>query len=496
MNLKFPLYIILLGVALVGALSACNSDDSSTSYYSAASTQSTEISDFTLGENDSVLSNLDSVYFTIDQKQGLIYNADSLPKGTDVTHLTATITFPNTVSQAQFHVTGGEVMADSTFDYTSTTTDSIDFTGHVELNVISSSQQQKRTYIIKVNVHQMEPDSLLWNLDDRRTLPGINSQLIDSKTVRTSAGYATLVQDGKRWVIGQTASLATGQWDLNEVTFPFTPAAGSLEAAGSTLYILDAEGNLYSSTDMGTSWKACGVQWYSILGTYNDEAALGVVVQNGQAVADIYPRPAGYEPQRLPADFPVCQSSPLMAATNEWTLTQQSLLLGGRTVADSLVNTTWGFDGECWGEITNEISTLLPALQQPVIVPYYSYDYSTTTLRATKRVTWILLGGRKSDGSINRTTFVSYDQGITWSPTTVLMHQPDYMPSFYGAQIFVEQATLSGSSAPARGWSVTKPVTEWDVPYLYLAGGRGESGDALPYVWKGVINRIAFKPVY
>lgn len=103
MNKKFPLYALMC-LMLWGIVSSCNDDNSNrdadiyTTSYS-----STLISAFSLGNNDNVLYNLDSVKFSINQDAGLIYNVDSLPVGTDVTHLTVSMTFPYTVRQAQFH---------------------------------------------------------------------------------------------------------------------------------------------------------------------------------------------------------------------------------------------------------------------------------------------------------------------------------------------------------------------------------------------------------
>ena len=62
----------------------CNSEkeDIATVSYS-----SVAVEGFSLAADDSVLANLDSVFFTIDLNNALIFNADSLPVGTDVSKL-------------------------------------------------------------------------------------------------------------------------------------------------------------------------------------------------------------------------------------------------------------------------------------------------------------------------------------------------------------------------------------------------------------------------
>lgn len=41
-----------------------------------------------------------------------------------------------------------------------------------------------------------------------------------------------------------------------------------------------------------------------------------------------------------------------------------------------------------------------------------------------------------------------------------------------------------------------KPVTSWECPYIYLIGGVNEYGELNNNIWRGVINRFTFKPLY
>lgn len=496
MNKKFPLYALMC-LMLWGIVSSCNDDNSNrdadiyTTSYS-----STLISAFSLGNNDNVLYNLDSVKFSINQDAGLIYNVDSLPVGTDVTHLTVSMTFPYTVQQAQFHVTGGKVMKDSTFDYKSTTTDSIDFTGRVDLVVTSYDGNHTRTYNIKVNVHKMEPDTLYFNPSLRRDVPNVNGTLSAEKCVLQGSTYYCLTNDGGTYKLNSAANPGQGTWAVKVVDFPFTPAVHSLSATNDALYILSTGGELYRSTDAGTTWTDCGVTWHSLLGGWGDKA-LGVYYDGSTYRHDEYPRPQGYTLTEVEDSFPVAEASPLTPATNEWTLTQQSMLFGGKSKSGNILATTWGYDGTSWGEITDhKLQSGLPGMTEAVIVPYATYSVDSTNHTATERVTWLLMGGKMQGGKLNNTTYVSYNQGISWTQGGKLLQLPATMPAFYQAQAFVVYETLTTSSSKARRRSVTKPVTSWDVPYIYIVGGRGANGAQLGSVWKGVINRRMFRPIY
>jgi hypothetical protein len=39
-------------------------------------------------------------------------------------------------------------------------------------------------------------------------------------------------------------------------------------------------------------------------------------------------------------------------------------------------------------------------------------------------------------------------------------------------------------------------VESWECPYIYLFGGYNDQGALLPYVWRGVYNRLTNYPLY
>ena len=126
MEKRFLLYILVFALlASVGV--SCNKDDeeddSSVGKYTSSSTAITE---FNLVNNSKILANLDSIFFTIDLENARIYNADSLPKGTDVSRMLAEITCPTCYS-VEVSISNAERMNDTTFVYSNS--DTIDFTG-------------------------------------------------------------------------------------------------------------------------------------------------------------------------------------------------------------------------------------------------------------------------------------------------------------------------------------------------------------------------------
>ena len=169
---------IVLTVAL--CLMSCSKDkDSSTPdvQYDVYSTTSTLVSTFALKPNTKILANLDSVKFTIDQERGVIYNADSLPRGTRINALLVQLTCASTVATKQFVIKNGEHLGDTTITYNSSRNDSIDFTGDVTLRITSGDKEHVRDYKVKVNVHKQDVDTITWNTSSRRDLPNVASTL-------------------------------------------------------------------------------------------------------------------------------------------------------------------------------------------------------------------------------------------------------------------------------------------------------------------------------
>lgn len=169
MNKLFSHVVVVIAAVL--SLTSClsDNDDSNTTYYT-----DTAISSFSLGTlnityhttaKDGVT---DSTYtstfsassyaFDIDQQNGTIANADSLPVGTDAAHCLATI---NTVNSGTvLLVLKSKAGTDSLAYYSSS--DSIDFSSPVRMRVYNMQGSAHRDYIVTVNVHKQEENQFAW----------------------------------------------------------------------------------------------------------------------------------------------------------------------------------------------------------------------------------------------------------------------------------------------------------------------------------------------
>ncbi len=501
------IYLPIFLSALFGVLAGCNSSENMEYTYTESS--SVLVSGFYLANNDNVLDSLENVFFSIDLEGGKIFNADSMPYGTNVTHLLPQITTPSTASEVTLKFFSTEANRDSTVNYLTNSTDSIDFShGPVTLIVKSQSGLASKTYEIRVNVHQVKADSLAWYRVEKAAFPTTFGKIESQSAVRCGKKFYCLTSDGESFCLATTENPNIPDWQTSTPTFPFAPDVESLRATDTALYMLSTSGELYSSTDF-TTWAPTGEVWKYIYGAYKDQIFGSKSDISGLSIA-FYP--SGMH-MAMPAGFPVegtsqpaCYSLPMATST-------QLVMLGGRTSDGSLVEGAWSYDGTVWVNVTTR--PIDKALEGMAVVPYSLVEVPNTTWAPQSYPTLLAFGGRDEDGKLNRTVYYSRDWGMTWDEAPSLVQLPKEMPSFYGASAFDYTTTMHVDSRSAawaelpvrtlpRGASfmdnnfnsrAVAPITEWECPAIFLLGGKNEQGNTINNMWRGVILQYTFKPV-
>lgn len=506
MNCRLPIYM-LLALAVPGFIASCNSDDDNKdeSGQEVVITTSLAVNSFSLEKNDEVLANLDSVFFTIDLDRALVYNADSLPKGTDVSKLVVNIGLP-TVSEATLSYTdvAGE---QHSIDYLTTKTDSIDFSGNsVKLHLVSYNQVDSRDYEIKINVHKMVPDSLYWDKAAMRKLPTTLSAPAEQRTVELGDEVLCFTRSEQGACVA-SASDPSGAWNYTQVTMPANMLIGSITATEDALYAVTSAGELLVSSDKGGTWNNTSSKMTHIYGGYENKVVGVRKSDDGKYYHCTYPATTESE---VSADFPVAGTSQAVTYSNKWSSSPLMIVCGGAVAGGTLSGSTWGYDGAQWGCLS---STGLPEAEGICLVPYYTYKVSAQWV-ATLHSTLIAIGGKLTSGECQDKVYVSIDRGLHWRVADRCMQLPDYMePSSY-AQSVVRSArlTVTRSAGAGSDWKdmsvnglpvwyrgsqtrAVTPITEWDCPYVYLFGGDTAHHGLNASVWRGVINRMTFKPL-
>lgn len=507
MNRKFLIYLIAAFLTASTAVSCNSDDDYETEPYVPSS--NVAITSFSLGANSKILANLDSVHFTIDLERALIYNADSLPKGTDISRLL--VTLQSSGANVEFNVKNGtRLEADTTFTYSNS--DSIDFTGDVRIIVTAADEVTKRIYTVKVNVHEMLPDTLCWNRLARRNLPSIGSRVVEQRAVSYRGKAYCLLNEGDGYVLSSIDNPGNNVWTKQEITLPFTPDVRSLTATDDAAYILDSEGALYYSYDL-LSWQPCGTVWKSISGAYADKV-LGVADESGVLKHVAYPAIDGFSAMPLEPKFPVANTSDMIMIDSEWNISPVGIITGGTDADGNVVGDTWGFDGTRWAKIS---MFPIPPHSGMAMAQYITFDVASNW-KVTGYPTLIAFGGKLPDGTLDNTLYISRDNGVNWNRGDSLLQFPEYIDKVMCADALVFSSKLSVDSRSAVDeWTAmpapklpvwcsfltgvpasraTEDITEWDCPYVYMFGGTTSTSELSNNIWRGVINRLTFKPLY
>ena len=451
-----------------------------------------------------MLVGLDSVFFSIDLERAVIFNADSLPKGTKVNRLKVAMTL-SSVAVAELTMPNDQG-ADTVVNFLTNASDSINFSrGFVKLHLESANKEYKRDYTIYVNVHKTVPDSLAWGKNAWAVLPSTLAKPTAQHTVEYNGSALCFTTDGSAYSLAVSDNPATGVWQKSSVTLPAGARIESITASADRLYLLTADNSLYQSADGGQTWTATGASMNHIYGCMGG-TVYGNRLSGNSYVFTTYP--ASTE-TAVPADCPVSGTSTSMTFSTEWSTSSMMIFMGGVTASGKITGDTWACDGSQWAAISVDPA---PAATGMMMVPYFAFRTGTDWV-VTKNSILMAFGGKKSDGVLSRDIYLSYDRGVHWSKAPQLMQLPAGFTPGDGAQALVFDSKMPASapawnentpvSLPAWYLPVTrqpqsravKPITSWDCPYIYVFGGNKADGSLNPTVWRGVITRLLFKPL-
>lgn len=409
---KFPLVYLCLAIAsmlFVSCFESSNSFDVKSEPY--AVLRSFEISDINTRMTTKTEDGRDSTYnkitpgvkyqFSIDQTRNLVYNADSLPLGTDITRVVADIDCDGIAY----------IYADSIDNFRIySNADSIDYTKPARMLIVSTDNSYSREYTITLNVHTVDPDKLNW-------VEGTAAPVGEAAALRMFEKDGSLVllsvaEDGNAAL--HTAQLpGVSEWTAHSVTdFPPNANLNSMTLFGGNYYVV-AEGRLYTSSD-ASSWSEVAVDGtFAALFAASDEDNVMWAVLN-DSLARTSDAASGFtmvEP--LPASFPLYDISSIVAPLRTNMKINRYVVVGNSSqsaYAQPVV----------WSKLTSERKwthyrpsayneKLCPALESLTVLPYDGLLYA--------------IGGKgtangKEVESLSA-IYVSRDNGLTWSADLV-----------------------------------------------------------------------------
>ena len=333
----------------------------------------------------------DSLSFTIDQLNGLIYNNDSLPYCTNLEKVVTTMTLNGVAS----------IYVDSTetYDYYATT-DSTDFTTPRKFRIYSEGGTYYKDYLVSVNAHQVEPELMVWEKG------GAVAGLVPYGAVEFSGNMNLFGKIGAKQVVASSKVGEKIAWTSTEINgLPASADLSTVKEFNDALYVV-ADNALYVSAD-AVNWSQTveipGL--VAIVGV--SESVLMVATETEWMCSE-----DGTEFETkgsLPANFPLygvsIASYPMVHNNN----IVRYMIFGYSTSAKNGVPYVWSrlSTEDSWTIYENAENPFpCPALKGLSVVRYDNFFYA--------------LGGAGTVDGVKVKAFdsfyVSRDNGIVWKP--------------------------------------------------------------------------------
>ena len=511
--MKILPYIIGLCCAVLAAtgLTACLGSGSEaetiiTNYNNAI------VTSFSLENNTEVCANLSGYKFTIDNyglsdpeihslypEDGIIFNADSLPKGSIVDSVKVDMKYssPDSVYFKLYDPWGklGQYA-----DYSKDSALFIASYPDCRLTVVSQGGA-KKTYHIKVNVHRVKGDTIEWH--------NMSEELWD-KTAMTDQRTDTLggryywytEQDGRSAKVRTT--LVNGdlnQWEPAadvEVTDGDILDLGTLYSWHGALYAIGKTSQRLLMTTDGTHWHPADtdlrfaavlgnqIKTKDVWGKWNKDSLNAIVTVDGTLRFATSADAATWTiAQEIPSGFPVKGfSRPICteARTNYGNLSSRLYVTGGLTQTGELVAGTWSCDG--WNAERQGVNwewfeqNEMPAMQGATVLEY--------TLNPTHpKSLWLLQPGLTAEGTspsnnlfgqLHTTLYYSEDHGVSW-------HRLSRHYTQYADNTPIGLLSCNSGFCNEEGYE------------MRFFGGRMDDGTWKTAVWGGQLNSLTFAPV-
>ena len=441
-----PLILMLLLVA------SCSKDDDT-----ATAGDYCYIKSVTLGNVQRQVGDLTTTFsgsyfpMTINLREGIIENRDSLPCGSQLSAVIATITFEGAVLNYRTKYSEAEWKAYSS-------TDSLDLTKPLELSLTSGDSKSSRLYTFKVNVHKQEGDSLHWKRCEE-IAPECITGLTDTKALIFKDKLTVLGKREANLVLAQRSGLDTrGAWEEASLSgLPADADPQTLCKHDSKLYISTPAGQILYSDDAKT-WQQTGTTYTAGLTLLEKTAGFFYALSEGKLLrsADA----STWEEDDLDSDASLLPSADIkMLSVKQANGSDRIVMVGCKdgTPNGIVWNKTWN-DG--WQTYEKDAKWIYFQVSPDNIVPCPKLQYFNLLPYDGK---CIAFGGASADGQHEAldVMYVSRDYGLTWRPSDIVR-----MPS-----------QIRGVSGSIAG-TVDKNNFIWIITNAQ--------------VWRGRLNRLGF----
>ncbi|MDR1880425.1 MAG: DUF6242 domain-containing protein [Tannerellaceae bacterium] len=419
-----------------------------------------QIASFTL-QNDSV-AGLSKVVFTIDQLNGRIFNLDSMPFGTKLENAVCTLEYV-------IGVAGTQVMQEATGDTIWWNgTDSLNFSKPVKFVTTAYDLITTKTYIAQVNIHQVQPDTMIWEkYAGRLTGQAVDEQAVTIcpydgqeayflyvKPAAPDKGYELYfspVTDARTWTALPLAGLPSSDMRISQFT-----------EYESIYYMPSSAGALYKSGN-GRDWELVqnAPVVRSLLGAVDkgvrQSSALAVVAERDGALLFAAMDKDGQwrYGEAVPAGFPLSGFGHIRYHSMYY---EYLMVVAGLNAGLQPTNHAWATANATeWVLLTNSDLEFFEKKEGVMLTRYDDKFY--------------LIGGINAAGEASKEIHYSIDNGVSWAPIDSMVVLPEEYKARGYASVHVDKDN-----------------------YMLIFGGKtGKQAQPLDELWRGRINRLGFK---
>ena len=385
-----------------------------------------------------------SLPFSIDQAAGLVYNADSLPFATKVDKVVVNMGLSGYA----------QIMNDSTGIFeTFLSTDSIDFTTPRRFRITSLDAQYHKDYTISVNVHQVEPELMVWS--EYAPVDG----LLPQRAIEYNGEMCLFGKKNGEQVLASSPLTDVPSWSMVALDgLPSTANLSTIQLFDGALYLVAADG-IYTSAN-AIDWTLC----YACNGAL---AIVGASDADGKmwvaTTSELLTTTDGvnYESEgALPEGFPVYGVSASSHVMKHHSGIVRYMLVGYTDEAMAGDAVVWSrlSTEKVWSRYDNEGNPYpCPSLKGLAVLEYDNFLYAFGGAGVAE--------GKAVDAFSS--FYISRDNGITWkAPAGFYQRMP---------------AGLQGNEA-----QFATTVDSDNRIWIVCAGDKAA-------VWRGMINRLGFK---
>jgi hypothetical protein len=477
----------LLGCAAVFGLVSCNGESET---YETSGSNDAVLTAFSLSDNDSVCSSLSSYAFTIDQYgtsdvalserwggAGIVFNSDSLPVGSVPDSVVVSLSYssPSSVLFYQYDA-DGQVL--DTVNFASQTYLDMSQCAYTKMVITAEDLVTKRSYMVKVNVHTVEGDTVHWKYAVQSVWPDV--ELTEQRVEQLDNDLYWYLQSGDA-TVGLSQMVAVGnlegslsQWSNPVSLVTSTPLnLQTLYSWNNCLYGVSLNaGKLLKSAD-GTNWSevSSSLEFVNILGVslktrLQVDSLMAIVRQdNGYYFASSADGIVWSVGENIPENFPIegyTRPISIAARPSLGTVTSRLYIVGGKTADGSLISSTWTCDGTQWVEFKQPY---LPAMSGASIARY-------TLDTDTPDSFWVLFAGEIESGCSN-TLYFSENYGVTWR------------------KLYLEHSAYADNSAlSAAAYASVFCTSDYRICRF---GGRDSDGKQVTDIATGQLIKLTFQ---